>query len=305
MAMPAAVPKPTLLVLAAGIGSRYGGLKQIDPIGPGGESIIDYSVFDALRAGFRKLVFVIRREIEQPFKQFIGGRFEKRMAVEYVFQELDKLPPGFSVPANRQKPWGTGHAVLMGAEVIREPFAAINADDFYGAHSFQLLGRHLASGSPDYAMVGFVLRNTLSEFGSVARGVCETSADGYLHSVVELTRIERDGAAAKYTGAAGQAHRLTGEEVVSLNLWGFTPSIFEHLRRELVSFLKQHGQNDKAEFFIPTVVNTLVSAGEARLRVLRTPDSWFGVTYREDRPRVIESVRELIRRGDYPERLWA
>jgi UTP-glucose-1-phosphate uridylyltransferase len=297
--------KPTLLVLAAGIGSRYGGLKQIDPIGPGGESIIDYSVYDALRAGFGKLVFVIRRDIERPFKQFIGSRFEGRVPVEYVFQELTKLPTGFSAPANRQKPWGTGHAVLMGEEVIREPFAAINADDFYGMRSFQLLGRHLASGSPDYAMVGFILRNTLSEFGSVARGVCQTSAEGYLRSVVELTRIERAETAAKYTDSGGQVHPLTGDEVVSLNLWGFTPGIFDHLRRELVSFLKAQVQNEKAEFFIPTVVNTLVSAGEAQLRVLPTPDSWFGVTYREDRPRVIESVRELIRRGDYPERLWA
>jgi UTP-glucose-1-phosphate uridylyltransferase len=300
-----AVVKPTLLVLAAGIGSRYGGLKQIGPIGPGGESIIDYSVFDALRAGFGKLVFVIRRDIERPFKEFIGSRFERRVAVEYVYQELNNLPLGFSVPASRKKPWGTGHAVLMGSEVIREPFAAINADDFYGMNSFQLLGRHLASGTSDYAMVGFVLRNTLSEFGSVSRGVCKTSADGCLESVVELTRIERDGGAAKHADGAGQVHPLTGEEVVSLNLWGFTPSIFEHLRRELVSFLKQHGQDEKAEFFIPTVVNTLVSRGEARLRVLRTPDSWFGVTYREDRPRVTQSVRELIRRGDYPERLWA
>ena len=305
MEMPDAVVKPTLLVLAAGIGSRYGGLKQIDPIGPGGESIIDYSVFDALRAGFGKLVFVIRREIEEPFKQSIGRRFEGRVPVEYVFQELSKLPPGFSVPANRQKPWGTGHALLMGAEVIREPFAVINADDFYGMNSFQLLGRQLASGKPDFAMVGFVLRNTLSEFGSVARGVCQTGAEGYLQSVVELTRIERAGDAAKYTDAAGQVHALTGDEVVSLNLWGFTPRLFEYLRRELVWFLKQHGQDEKAEFFIPTVVNTLVSRGEARLQVLRTLDSWFGVTYREDRPRVIQSVRELIRRGDYPERLWA
>jgi UTP-glucose-1-phosphate uridylyltransferase len=297
--------KPTLLVLAAGIGSRYGGLKQIDPIGPGGETIIDYSVFDALRAGFGKLVFVIRRDIEEQFKQLIGSRFERRVAVEYVLQELDKLPSGFSVPPNRRKPWGTAHAVLMGADVIRESFAAINGDDFYGMNSFQLLSRHLASGSPDYAMVGFVLKNTLSEFGSVARGVCQTTADDYLQSVVELTRIERDGDAAKYTDASGQVHPLTGDEVVSLNLWGFSPGIFEHLRRELVSFLNQRGQDEKAEFFIPTVVNTLVDSGQARLRVLRTPDSWFGVTYREDRPRVIQSVRQLIQRGDYPERLWS
>jgi len=296
--------KPTLLVLAAGIGSRYGGLKQIDPIGPGGETIIDYSVFDALRAGFGKLVFVIRRVIEEQFKQHIGSRFERRVAVEYVFQELDKLPPGFSLPSNRRKPWGTAHALLMGADVIREPFAAINADDFYGMNSFQLLSRHLASGSPDYSMVGFVLKNTLSEFGSVARGVCQTTADDYLQSVVELTHIERNGNAAKHTDASGRVHPLTGEEVVSLNLWGFTPGIFEHLQRELVSFLNQRGQDEKAEFFIPSVVNTLIGTGLARLRVLRTPDSWFGVTYREDRPRVIQSVRQLIQRGDYPERLW-
>ena len=297
--------KATLLVLAAGIGSRYGGLKQIDPIGPGGETIIDYSVYDALRAGFGKLVFVIRRDIEEPFKQTIGSRFEKRLAVEYVFQELQKLPPGFSPPANRQKPWGTAHAVLMGAEAIREPFAAINADDFYGMNSFQLLGRHLSSGSQDYAMVGFILKNTLSEFGSVARGVCRTTADGYLESVVELTRIEREGDAARHTDAAGTAHSLTGAEIVSLNLWGFPPGIFEHLQREMVSFLNQHQQDVKAEFFIPTVVNTLVSEGRTRVRVLRTPDSWFGVTYREDRPRVIANIRQLIQRGDYPERLWS
>ncbi|HVM46830.1 MAG TPA: sugar phosphate nucleotidyltransferase [Candidatus Acidoferrum sp.] len=298
------MPQPSLLVLAAGIGSRYGGLKQIDPIGPGGETIIDYSVFDALRAGFGKLIFVIRRDIERPFREFIGSRFENRIEVHYVFQELDKLPSGFAAPPIRQKPWGTGHALLMGAEVVREPFGVINADDFYGRHSFEMLGRHLSSGNPDYAMVGFVLRNTLSEFGSVARGVCRTSPDGFLEGVTETTRIERDGQAAKYTDAAGQAHPLTGDEVVSLNLWGFTPSIFDSLRREMLSFLQQHGRDDKAEFFIPTVVNTLVASGEARLRVLPTPDSWFGVTYREDRPRFIQSVRELIQRGDYPERLW-
>jgi NDP-sugar pyrophosphorylase family protein len=302
--MPERMTKPTLLVLAAGIGSRYGGLKQIDPIGPGGETIIEYSVYDALRAGFGKLVFVIRPDIEEQFRHFIGSRFERRVPVEYVFQELRKLPPGFSPPANRQKPWGTAHAILMGAEVIQEPFAAINADDFYGMNSFRLLGQHLASGSTDYAMVGFVLKNTLSEFGSVARGICRTTADGYLQSVVELTRIEKEGDAAKYTDAGGRVHPLTGGEIVSLNLWGFTPTIFEHLQRELVSFLKQHGQDEKAEYFIPTVVNSLVGTGQARLRVLRTPDSWFGVTYRADRPRVIQSIRQLIQRSDYPEKLW-
>jgi UTP-glucose-1-phosphate uridylyltransferase len=294
----------TLLVLAAGIGSRYGGLKQIDPVGPNGETIIDYSVFDAMRGGFNRLVFVIRRDIEAAFKESIGARFEKRLPVGYVFQELDKLPSGFSVPAQRRKPWGTGHAILMAAEAITGPFGVINADDFYGRTSFQLLGDYLKSGNSDPAMVGFVLRNTLSEFGSVARGLCRTGADGFLTSVTELTRIEKNGAGARNTEPSGAVHPLTGEETVSMNLWGFTPVIFEHLRREMTLFLQKHGRDEKAEFFIPTVVNTLVDAGQARVKVLRTPDSWFGVTYREDRPRVIESIRRLIAAGDYPEKLW-
>ena len=297
--------KPTLLVLAAGIGSRYGGLKQIDPIGPGGETIIDYSVYDALRAGFGKLVFVIRRDIEATFREVIGSRFEKRIAVDYVFQELSGLPPGFSVPPGRTKPWGTGHAVLTAATAVREPFAAINADDFYGHASFETLGRFLESGGQDYAMVGFVLRNTLSEFGSVARGVCKLSPAEYLESVVELTKIEKDGAVAKHTDSAGQVHTLTGDEIVSLNIWGFRPSLFTYLQREFAVFLQQEGANPKAEFFIPTVVNTLINNAETRLKVLPTSSSWFGVTYREDRPRVVASIRELIQRGDYPERLWS
>ncbi|HEY4983540.1 MAG TPA: sugar phosphate nucleotidyltransferase, partial [Verrucomicrobiae bacterium] len=226
--------KPTLLVLAAGMGSRYGGLKQIDPVGPDRETIIDYSIYDALRAGFGKLVFVIRRDIEAPFKQIIGARFEKRMAVEYVFQELDKLPPGFSVPPGRTKPWGTTQAILMAADVIHEPFAAINADDFYGAASFRVLAEHLRSGSADYAMVGFILRNTLSEFGSVARGACRVGADGYLQGIAELTKIEKDGNGAKYTDAAGILHRLGGNETVSMNMWGFTPALFAQLREEFI-----------------------------------------------------------------------
>ena len=296
--------KPTLLVMAAGIGSRYGGLKQIDPVGPGGETIIDYSVYDALRAGFGKLVFVIRHDIEEPFKQSIGARLEKQMPVEYVFQELDKLPPGFSVPPNRKKPWGSGQAILMAADVIHEPFAAINADDFYGANSFRVLAEHLRGDNPDCAMVGFILKNTLSEFGSVARGVCGMAADGFLEGVTELTKIEKDGAAAKYTDAAGHVQPLTGGETVSMNMWGLTPTIFGHLRRELVEFLEKHGRDKKTEFYIPVVMNTLVRDGRERCKVLRTTDSWFGVTYREDRPFVIEGVRRLIARGDYPEKLF-
>jgi dTDP-glucose pyrophosphorylase len=297
--------KPTLLVLAAGMGSRYGGLKQIDPVGPNGETIIDFSVYDALRAGFGKLVFVIRKDIEAAFKESIGARFEERLPVEYVFQELDRLPEGFSLPPERKKPWGTGHAVMMAADVIKEPFAAINADDFYGARSYQLLADYLTSGTTDYAMVGFVLKKTLSEHGSVARGLCRTTPDGYLSGVEELTKIEPDGTAAKYTDAHGQVHPLTGEETVSMNIWGFNPGFFDHLQREFAEFLRQNIQSEKAEFYIPTPVNALVSSGKERLKVLQTPDSWFGVTYREDRPRVVESIRELMTNGTYPPKLWA
>ena len=296
--------KPTLLVLAAGMGSRYGGLKQIDPVGPDGETIIDYSIFDAMRAGFGKLVFVIRHDIEGAFREAIGARFEKRLPVEYVFQELDNLPAGFSVPPKRTKPWGTGQAILMAADVIREPFAAINADDFYGAASFRVLAEHLQSGSPDYAMVGFVLRNTLSEFGSVARGACRVGADDYLEGVTELTKIEKDGRLAKYTDAAGAVQHLSGDEPVSMNMWGFTPTLFAHLQQQLIEFLKKHGQEEKSEMYIPSVVNDLVSAGKERCKVLRSTDSWFGVTYREDRPFVVEGIRGLITRGDYPKKLW-
>ncbi|HXB60980.1 MAG TPA: sugar phosphate nucleotidyltransferase [Candidatus Acidoferrales bacterium] len=295
--------KPTLLVLAAGMGSRYGGLKQIDPVGAHGETIIDYSIFDAMRAGFGKIVFVIRRDIEETFKKIVGARFERKIPVEYVFQELDQLPPGFSVSSSRTKPWGTGQAILMAADAIREPFAAINADDFYGANSFRVLAGHLQSGSADFAMVGFTLRNTLSEFGSVARGVCRTTADSYLESVTELTKIERDGNGAKAAGADGKVLQLTGDETVSMNMWGFTPALFAPLRERFVEFLKKHSAEEKSEFYIPAAVNEIVSAGRARVRVLRSPDSWFGVTYREDRPFVVEGIRRLVARGDYPEKL--
>jgi len=296
--------KPTLLILAAGMGSRYGGLKQIDPVGPAGETIIDYSIYDALRAGFGKLVFVIRKDIEQPFKEIVGARFAKRAPVEYVFQELDKLPPGFSVPAGRTKPWGTTHAILMAEHAVREPFAAINADDFYGRQAYHLLAQHLISGTTDYAMVGFILRNTLSEFGSVARGVSRVDEKNYLTSIVEMLKIEPDGQGAKNTDADGKTTKLTGDEAVSMNFWGFTPALFPQLRAQFTEFLKKSGQEQKSECYIPATVGELVTAGQARVKVLRSPDSWFGVTYREDRPRVVESIRALIARGDYPEKLW-
>ena len=297
--------KPTLLVLAAGMGSRYGGLKQIDPVGPAGETIIDYSIYDAMRAGFGKLVFVIRKDIEAQFREIIGARFEKRIAVEYVFQELDKLPPGCSLPAGRTKPWGTTHAILMAADTIGEPFAAINADDFYGAEAYRLLAQHLTSGTTDYAMVGFILRNTLSKFGSVARGVCRVDENNHLKSVVELMKIEPDGGGAKNTDAAGQITKLTGEEAVSMNFWGFTPALFPQLKTQFEAFLKKSGNELKSECYIPSTVNDLVVVGQAKVKVLRTNDFWFGVTYREDRPQVVESIRQLIAQGKYPEKLWA
>jgi len=286
------------------MGSRYGGLKQIDPVGPGGETIIDYSIYDAMRAGFGKLVFVIRKDIEQAFKETIGARFEKRIAVEYVFQELDKLPPGFSLPAGRTKPWGTTHAILMAEGIINEPFAAINADDFYGRQAYKLLADHLTSGSTDYAMVGFILKNTLSDFGSVARGVSRTDANGCLTSVVEMMKIERDGTAAKNTDAEGKITQLSGEESVSMNFWGFTPALFPQIKTKFIEFLTRSGAELKTECYIPSTVNDLVVAGQSKVKVLRTNDSWFGVTYREDRPMVVESIRKLIARGDYPEKLW-
>jgi UTP-glucose-1-phosphate uridylyltransferase len=304
---------PTLLVLAAGMGSRYGGLKQIEPVGPprkagkesGRETIIDYSVYDAIRAGFGKVVFVLRKEIEQAFRERVAARFEKYIAVEYVSQELDKLPAGFSVPSGRTKPWGTTHAVLMAAQTIQEPFAVINADDFYGAHSYRVLVDHLQSGSQDYAMVGFVLRNTLSNFGSVARGICNLGSDNTLQSVVELTHLERDGDAARNIDAAGCVTNLTGDELVSMNMWGFTPQVFSQLREEFERFLVHRGSELQSECYLPSTVNALVSSGHVRVNVLRSSDSWFGVTYREDHAHVVESIGRLIREGYYPERLWA
>jgi len=297
--------KPTLLVLAAGMGSRYGGLKQIDPVGPAGETIIDYSIFDAMRAGFGKLVFVIRKDIEQQFREIVGARFEKRIAVEYVFQELDKLPAPYTLPAGRTKPWGTTHAILMAEGVIRENFAAINADDFYGQEAYQVLAKHLIAGTADYAMVGFILKNTLSAHGSVARGVSRVDAHNYLTNIVEMMKIEPDGSGAKNTEADGQVTKLTGDEAVSMNFWGFTPALFPQIKVEFEKFLKKAGGEQKSECYIPATVGELVTSGRARCKVLRSSDSWFGVTYREDRPQVVESIRQLIAQGKYPEQLWA
>jgi UTP-glucose-1-phosphate uridylyltransferase len=295
----------TLVVLAAGIGSRYGGLKQIEPVGPGGAIVIDYSVYDALRAGFTKVVCVIRRDIAHDFHAVISSRFERHIPVEYVFQELFDLPDGWTVPADRKKPWGTAHAVRACRGVVREPFAAINADDLYGRRSFEVLAGFLRKAPEhQYAMVGFTLRNTLSEHGSVARGICDVDAAGCLRGVVERTKIEKADHGARALLGDGQWQALTGDELVSMNMWGFTPSLFPHLEREFAAFLKRSANDAKAEFFMPTVVDTLIREGRASCRVLGTPEPWYGVTYPRDKPVVAAGVAKLVAAGVYPERLW-
>ncbi len=298
---------PALVVLAAGMGSRYGGLKQIDPVGPHGELVIDYSIYDALRAGFGRVVFVIRRDLQDTFHEAIGRRIGMHAPVDYAFQELTALPPGQVLPPGRVKPWGTAHAILSAASAVQEPFAAINADDFYGATSFQLQAAALQEtsvDSTDYSMVAFVLRHTLSKFGSVARGLCRTDEQGFLQQVREHTRIEPDGENARWTSADGQSHPLSGDELVSMNLLGFSPAIFRQLEERFAQFLATAGNDLKAEFFIPSVLDDLIRTHEARVKVLRTPDHWFGVTYKEDKERVVQEIRALVARGLYPEKLW-
>ena len=296
------------MVLAAGIGARYGGLKQIEPVGPGGEAVLDYAVFDAKRAGFGQFIFVIRRDIERDFREVFGGRFAEQVQVDYAYQRLDMVPPGRQVPTDRVKPWGTGHAVLCAAPFLDRPFAVINADDFYGAESFRLLARFLTESAPakpnQFAMVGFQLDRTLSEHGTVARGICQTDGEGYLTSVEELTAIERKAGGIRNKEADGSCRNLTGREIVSLNCWGFTRSLLDGLPRLFGEFLDRNPATSKAEFYLPTAVNTLIQEGRARVKVLPTPCHWFGVTYREDRAVVRESIRALIHAGEYPERLW-
>ncbi|MDR2147903.1 MAG: nucleotidyltransferase [Tannerella sp.] len=299
--------KPTLFVLAAGMGSRYGGLKQLDGLGPNGETIMDYSIFDAIRGGFGKVVFVIRKDFEEDFRTKILSKYENHIPVEVVFQSLDRLPAGFSCPPERTKPWGTNHAVLMGKSVIHEPFAVINADDFYGRDSFAVLGEELAGvfGEKNkYSMVGFRVGNTLSESGSVARGVCETDADGYLTTVVERTAIERIDGEIQFTDENGQKVVLNENVPVSMNMWGFTPDYFAYSEDYFREFLKNNLQNLKSEYFIPLMVNELVTRRIATVKVLDTTSKWFGVTYSDDRQGVVDKIRELVNRGEYPEKLF-
>lgn len=298
---------PALLVLAAGMGSRYGGIKQIDPVGAGGETIIDFSIYDAIRSGFARVVFVIRREIEKDFREVIGARYQRRIPVSYAFQRMDDLPGGFAVPADRGKPWGTGHAVYAARTEIRESFAVINADDFYGRSSFAAMARHLRgcpADSHDYAMVGFTLRNTLSEHGTVSRGLCTLGGGDLLAGMEEHTRIEKKGSGAVSQRPDGSRLELGGNEVVSMNLFGFTPTVFPLIERELAAFLREPGSDPKAEFFIPLLVNRLLATGEARMRVLPTDAQWYGVTYREDREQVRQAIAALQERGDYPSPTW-
>ncbi len=280
----------------------------MDPVGPGGEAVLDYAVFDAKRAGFDKVIFVLRRQIEQDFRETFGRRLAKHINLEYAFQELDMVPTGRYVTPGRAKPWGTGHAVLCAARVLDRPFAVINADDFYGAESFRLLARFLTQSAPAqpdlFAMVGFQLDRTLSEHGTVARGLCQADAKGLLVSVEELTAIERQPGGARNQEPDGSFRNLTGRETVSMNCWGFSLGLFEGLRRHFTEFLGRNEGSLKAEFYLPTAINSLMHEGRARVQVLPTSCRWFGVTYREDRPVVVESIRALIRAGEYPERLW-
>ena len=298
---------PTLLVLAAGMGSRYGGLKQLDPVGPSGEIIIDYSIYDAVKAGFGKVVFLIRKDIEDVFRDTIGNRYAGKIDIAYAFQGVDDLPEGYAAPPDREKPWGTGHAVLMTESEVDSPFAVINADDFYGRSAFELMASFLSGSAPDsanFAMVGFILRNTLSDNGTVSRGVCFISPDGALEKVVESTKIAKTENGALNLAEGEDVKELTGEEIVSMNMWGFTPMVFQELKSQFNEFLDENLNTPKSEFFIPFAVDRMIREGAASVKVLKSSDSWFGVTYREDKPVVIDGIRKLVDAGVYPEKLF-
>ncbi|MCM1094485.1 MAG: sugar phosphate nucleotidyltransferase [Lachnospiraceae bacterium] len=299
--------KPTLFVLAAGMGSRYGGLKQLDSLGPNGETIMDYSIYDAVKSGFGKIVFVIRKDFETEFREKIVSKYEGHVPVEVVFQAVDALPEGYTCPADRTKPWGTNHAVMMGKDAIKEPFAVINADDFYGRDAFRVMAEELMrprDRKGDYCMVGFRVGNTMTENGSVARGVCSTK-DGYLTSVVERTAIAYDtNHDIFFTDEKGEIQHLDPKTPVSMNLWGFTPDYFDYSEREFVKFLDKDLNTPKAEFFIPLVIDTLINSGEATVKVLDTDSKWFGVTYAADRQGVVDKFAELHADGTYPAKLF-
>lgn len=299
--------KPTLFVLAAGMGSRYGGLKQLDTLGPSGETIMDYSVYDAIRGGFGKIVFVIRKDFEEDFRRLVLSKYEGHIPTEVVFQSINDLPAGFECPADRTKPWGTNHAVLMAKDVLKEPFCAINADDFYGRDCFAVMGRFL-SELPDgakntYSMVGFRVANTLSENGKVSRGVCEVNEKKHLTTVVERTEIlRRDGKVCYKDGENWVS--IADNTPVSMNVWGFTPDYFTYSEEYFKEWLKDNLETPKSEYFIPLMVNKLINDGTATVEVLDTTSKWFGVTYAEDRQGVVDKIRQLVDAGEYPEKLF-
>jgi hypothetical protein len=298
--------KPTLLVLAAGMGSRYGGNKQLDEVGPSGETIIDYSIYDAVRAGFGKIVFVIRRDIEEQVKERFVERLKDKIEVDYVFQEITNLPEGVKVTPERQKPWGTSHAILVTKDKIKEPFGVINSDDYYGVESFNILYDFLVNDTdPDcYSIVGYKLGNTLSEHGHVNRGVCKAGSDGLLQGIVETRQISKTLNGATAPGPDGTVLNFTGNEIVSMNLWGFKPSCYDILGKEFRNFINKSGMDPKSELDIPTSVDKFVKNGEIKIKVLMSNEKWFGVTYREDKPFVVESIRKMIRKGIYPVRIY-
>ena len=302
--------KPTLFLLAAGMGSRYGGLKQLDGLGPNGETIMDYSIYDAIQAGFGKIVWVIRKDFEEQFRTQILAKYEGKVKCELCFQALDALPEGFSVPEGRQKPWGTNHAVLMGKDVIKEPFCVINCDDFYNRDAFMVIGKFLSElpeGSKNqYAMVGFRVGNTLSENGTVARGICSTNEEGNLTTVVERTEIMRVNGPVCYKDEQGEWVAVDDNTPVSMNMWGFTPDYFDHSEAYFREFLSdpKNMENLKAEFFIPLMVNKLIVEGTSTVKVLDTTSKWFGVTYAADRQATVERIQQLIDEGIYPQKLF-
>lgn len=298
--------KPTLLVLAAGMGSRYGGNKQLDEVGPSGETIIDYSIYDAIRAGFGKIVFVIRRDIEEQVRERFVEKLRDKIEVTYVFQEITNLPEGVKVAPDRAKPWGTSHAILVTRSKINEPFGVINADDYYGVESFKILHDFLVNDKDPncYSIIGYKLGNTLSDHGHVNRGVCRVSPDGLLQNIVETKQIEKTHNGAKAPAHDGKDQIFTGNEVVSMNLWGFKPSCYDFLGKEFRNFIDRHGMDLKSELDIPTSVDKFVKSGEIKIKILSTNERWFGVTYREDKPFVVGSIKKMIRKGIYPVRIY-
>ena len=299
--------KPTLLILAAGMGSRYGGLKQLDPVGPNGEVIMDYSVYDAVKAGFGKVVFVIRRDFEDEFKNNIGSKYSGLIDVQYAFQELNDLPDGFSIPEGRVKPWGTSHAILVAKNMINEPFCVINADDFYGREAYMKISEQLSNTDPDttdWSMVGFELKNTLSDFGGVTRGISKTDQNNLLISIQEMFEIVQEGDIATSADIDGNKHDLPLNAIASMNFWGFTPVLFKLLGEDFVGFLNEKGSEMKSEFLIPTSVDEYISSGKATMEVLSSSSKWFGVTYSNDKPYVEKSIKAITDNGEYPTPLF-